>query len=474
MKKLPWIVVLLIGLVVGYFLGGMRSGRVHDVPVADDGKETIYTCSMHPQIRQPNPGLCPICAMDLIPVGGNEGIDPGPRAIAMSPSARVLAGIETSPVRQGLAETKLRLSGTLAYDRSRGRELALLADGQIRVLHANVPGMRISVGEPIAEIYSPDVFSASRELIVAGNNTGLADAARRKLTLLGVDEQEINRIANDGQATDTFTLHSPINGIVASINGLPGGWLMKGDSLIELYDTSIIWGLLDVYEIDMGVVTTGLAVEVSVQAIPGEVFAGSITFVPAEINPMTRSIPVRVDIPNPNGKLKSGMFVRATVNARVADSALLVPATAVLQTGKRAMVYVQSPDDEAVYEGRVVALGPRAGDEYVIVDGLSVGELVVTRGAMRIDSSLQILAKPSMMSMASDGVAMRPQTHCPIAGGRIDRNDYVDYKGMRIYFCCPGCDEDFLKDPERYLSEMRAQGIEPEKSPVEGGGHEHH
>ncbi|HMO50997.1 MAG TPA: efflux RND transporter periplasmic adaptor subunit [Kiritimatiellia bacterium] len=469
-------VVLLVGLIVGYWLGALRSS--HDNQETDAEGAAIaseYTCSMHPQIRQPKPGLCPLCAMDLIPVG-SAGPDAGPRAIALSPAARKLARIETSPVTLGPVEVDVALSGVLAYDTTRGRDVVVLAEGQIRILYANVLGMRVRAGDPLAEVYSPDVFAAARDLVVAGQNRPLADAARRKLLLFGVEEAEIASIAASGQAPETYTVRSPVDGVVVSVSGHQGHWLMRGDDLVEIYDTSVVWALLDVYEQDIGWLAFGQQVNMQVEAFPDDTIEGTVAFIPADVDPMTRTVKIRVDVPNPDNRLKPGMFARGVVSVKKPEPVLSVPATAVLKTGKRAMVYVQSPDDPAVFEGQVIVPGHRAGDRYVVAEGLEEGERVVTRGAMRIDSSMQLLAKPSMMSLPSEGggVAMRPQTLCPIAGGKIDHNDYVDYGGYRIYFCCPGCDEEFLKDPDKHLRRMRAEGIEPERAPVAGGGHDHH
>jgi YHS domain-containing protein len=157
------------------------------------------------------------------------------------------------------------------------------------------------------------------------------------------------------------------------------------------------------------------------------------------------------------------------------NAPLVIPVTAALKTGKRAVVYVEIPDQEKpTYEGREVQLGQRLGDFYIVESGLEEGDRVVTRGAFKLDAELQIRAKPSMMSMPSERLvanshqplAKKNQTLCPIMGGAVNREVFTDYNGMRIYFCCGGCDGTFLEDPEKYLEQMRAEGVEPEK--VEG------
>jgi Cu(I)/Ag(I) efflux system membrane fusion protein len=230
----------------------------------------------------------------------------------------------------------------------------------------------------------------------------------------------------------------------------------------------------------------------------------------------TRTVKVRVIAENADGSLKPGMFVRATVRPKVAaggrvmdprlsgkwispmhpevvkdgpgkcdvcgmdlvraeelgytvakdqEAPLVIPASAPLITGKRAVVYVKVPGTERpTFEGREISLGPRAGDHYTVRSGLKEGELVVVKGNFKIDSALQIEAKPSMMSPAASE-ARKPQTLCPVMGGKINRDVFVDYKGKRIYFCCPGCDGKFREDPEKYLKQMRDKGVEPEDVP---------
>jgi Cu(I)/Ag(I) efflux system membrane fusion protein len=235
-------------------------------------------------------------------------------------------------------------------------------------------------------------------------------------------------------------------------------------------------------------------VEFTTETWPGETFTGTVAFIHPILDETTRTVKVRVNVPNPDSRLKPGMFVRAVVRADIAakkDPPLVIPASAPLLTGTRAVVYVVLNDkDKPTFEGRTVVLGPRAGEWYVVRSGLNEGERVVTRGAFKIDAELQIRAKPSMManletaqpssmlhkteSQSSGGTAsvtisakLKPQTHCPVMGGKINKKIYTDHKGYRIYFCCPGCLEPFLKEPEKFITRMQNDGIELEKVPHE-------
>jgi len=456
---------LAMGAVIGFILrGGNDESARHDTSADAAAESDIrYTCSMHPQINQPGPGQCPLCGMDLIPVDRDGGDSKaGPRSIALSPAARALAGVETEVVIKKSAEHQVRLSGTVAYDETRIHRITMLSEGQVRSLNANYRGKKFVAGESLAEIYSPDVFAASRELVVAGSSGSLSSAAKQKMRLLGVSESQINRIAESGESTDTFAIVSPITGVMTSEPVREGQWLMRGENIAELTDPSILWVELDAYEQDIGMLQTGQSARVFVEALPSRAFAGSVTFVAPDLNEMKRTIRVRVEVANPDELLKPGMFARAEIDVKLDGDLILIPASAPLITGRRAVVYVQSPDDASIFEGREVELGMRAGDAYVVVSGLAEGERIAVKGAMRIDSSLQIQAKPSMMSPANSEISGQ-QTHCPIEHGEVDPNVSVVYQGMRIYFCCPGCDEDFLADPEKYIAEMRAKGIEPER-----------
>lgn len=480
-KKL---IIVALALLIAAFVAGRFSARQASESLAhDEAGVTEWTCSMHPQIRQPNPGKCPICAMDLIPVASDGGADSGPRELTLSPTAQKLAEIETALVERRAVSRELRFVGKVAPDETRIREISLLADGRIEILHANYEGMPVREGDPLAEIYSPDILTAARELVIAKNVPALLQAARRKLILLGMSEQEIERVLKEGAARESFTLYSPTAGVVTALRARERGWVDRGMAVVELTDLSTVWAVLDAYESDIEFVELGQAVELTVEALPGRRFEATVAFVPPVLNDMTRSVKVRLDVPNLDGLLRPGMFVRARLAAplKLAEGEtppLVIPATAPLITGRRAVVYVAVPDKAGTYEGREIELGPRAGDAYVVLSGLHEGEEVVVSGNMKLDSELQLLARPSMMNPEGNGAPTahqhgeQKQTKCPVMGGAINRDVYTDHDGYRIYFCCAGCDGEFHKDPERYLSEMRQAGVTIERTP-EGESHEH-
>ena len=431
----------------------------------------VWTCSMHPQIRQPKPGKCPICAMDLIPVAGDSGSEAGvPRQITLSPSARKRAEVVVAPVERLAVEVEIRMVGKVQFDETRLAYIAPRVAGRIDRLYANFSGMPVKSGDHLADMYSPEMVAAQQELLQAVQSAGgasasatLLNATRERLRLWGLTAEQIAEIERSGQVRDHVTFYSPIGGIVVEKEAREGQYVETGMRLFTVADLTRVWVQLDAYESDLAWLRYAQDVEFQAEAYPGETFKGTIAFIDPILNPMTRTVKVRVIVANADGRLKPEMFVRAVVKAAVAGDGkvlrsdlrgkwispmhpeivkdgpgacdvcgmplvraeelgyvdadetdvvlpLVVPVSAPLVTGKRAMVYVALPKEEGVYEGRDVVLGPRAGDYYLVKEGLKAGERVVVHGAFKLDSSLQIQGKPSMM--APDG-GSAPVEHLP-------------------------------------------------------------
>jgi Cu(I)/Ag(I) efflux system membrane fusion protein len=409
---------------------------------------------MHPQIILPESGDCPICGMDLIPLVADDSNDVGPRAMSMSESSRALAEIATTEVKADFPEALIRLVGKLEYDETREQSLTARFPARIDTLYVNYTGVPVKRGEHLAEVYSPDLLSAQRELQTSyqrAPDSSITMAAREKLRLWGLLPEQIDALLASGKVQDHFELRAPIEGVVVAKEVKEGDYVKTGEPLFRIVDLSQLWLFLDAYESDLSWLRYGQSVEFSVEAYPGETFTGQIAFIEPELNRQTHTVRVRVNVANADGRLKPGMFVRGIVRSRIGanghvfapdfsdkwicpmhpevvkvdegscdlcgmdlvtaeklgyvdlseqEAPLVVPASAVLQTGKRAVVYVAVPDTERpTYEGREVVLGPKAGDVFIVVSGLKAGERVVTRGAFKIDSALQIQAKSSMMSM---------------------------------------------------------------------------
>ncbi len=419
----------LIALAVGLGLGGIlfrscQEDHDHEErPEAPSATASIWTCSMHPQIRQPEPGQCPICGMDLIPVPtGEDQLTARRDRATLSPRARVLAKLATVPVRtRAEATSEVRLLGRLEPDETTSRTVSAWTSGRLDRLHINTTGQRVRAGEVIATIYSPEIFAAQQDLLVAANQAKLMAesreptrataeaalaAARARLELLGVPKKELARMETMTRPEPNVSIYSPFAGTIIERLASEGAYINTGDALYRIADLGRLWAQLDAYESDLPSLALGQRVRLAVDAAPHEELEGKITFIDPVVDESRRTARARVAVQNRKGLLRPGMFVQAIVAATPArdkESPLVVPASAPLFTGKRAVVYVEHEEGERrSYEPRTVRLGPRLGDTYPVVAGLSAGERVVVRGAFLLDADLQIRGGDSMMTLPDD------------------------------------------------------------------------
>jgi Cu(I)/Ag(I) efflux system membrane fusion protein len=422
--RILWILALVAAFSLGMFLnrGGdapTPEGGVNEA-ASEPARETVWTCSMHPQIKLPKEGQCPICFMDLIPLEDNGDGDLGPRTLAMSEGAASLAEIQTVAVRREVAEAAVRLIGKVTYDETRHKVISSWTAGRVDTLFVDFTGTAVSKGQPLASLYSPDLYSGQVELLSAlkarnqllesadQNMIRTAEAtvasARERLRLWGLSPAQIKGVEAAGKASYHLTITSPLGGVVVKKQVSEGMYVGTGTPIYSVADLSKVWVTLEAYESDLAWLRAGQWVDFSVAALPGQMFQGEIIFIDPVLSEKTRTVGVRLNVGNSEGLLKPGMFVNATAWASLSgdetgQKPLVIPASAALITGKRAVVYVrQTGTDRPTFEGREVVLGPRAGNNYVVLAGLEEGELVVTKGNFKIDSALQIQAKPSMMS----------------------------------------------------------------------------
>jgi membrane fusion protein, copper/silver efflux system len=488
------LVAAVLGLLLGRWLGG-TAGHQHDnqVPAADRDEASsltaaneVWTCSMHPQIQQPDPGQCPICGMDLILADtGDASSDSGPRSMTMSESALGLAEIETQRVERSFPQVSVRLVGEIDYDETRVRSLTARFPARIDELFVNYTGVTVSRGEHLAQIYSPELITAQRELLSAHTNSPQSEfvsLAREKLRLWDLLPEQIDAIVERGTVSDSFELRAPIGGVVMTKKISEGDYVSTGQAMFRIADLSELWLHLEAFESDLAKLRFGQEVRFTVESWPGEEFRGRIAFISPEVDARTRTIPIRVNVPNVDGRLKPGMFARGRIEVKLAGDnrvfapdlagkwispmhpeiikdgpggcdicgmdlvpaeslgyvvsetdapPLIVPSSAVLRTGKRAVVYVKKPNtDSPTFEGREVTLGSNVDDAVIVVDGLSEGEEIVTNGAFKIDSSLQIRAKPSMMNPTGGG-PVPGHNHGDTAMNQASANDpHSAHQGM--------------------------------------------
>jgi Cu(I)/Ag(I) efflux system membrane fusion protein len=431
-----------------------------------------WTCAMHPSVKLPSGDMkCPICFMDLTPVyddGGGEGDIP---VLTLSERARYLAEVETSPVERKAVSKTVRLVGKIQPDETHLSVITAWVAGRLDRLFVDYTGMEVRKGDHLVELYSPELYASQQELLqsissfeeirgsqsemVARRSESMIESSKNKLRRLGLTDEQVEEVIESGKPQDRLTIYSPTSGIVTERQGTVGMYVTEGSRIYTIADLSTVWLLLEAYESDVKWLHYGQSVEFQTEAHPGETFEGTLSFISPVLDERTRTITLRVNVPNEGKRLKPGMFARAEIRSLVAaggktiapemegkwicpmhpevvedlygfcpvcempletasslgyvtaagkgDLALVVPETAPLLTGKRAVVYVELEDDERIrYEGRTVELGPNADGYYVVESGLAEGERVVTKGNFKIDSAMQIQAKPSMMNPAEE------------------------------------------------------------------------
>jgi len=421
---------LAVGLLLGWFIFGGSENKTsgeHQHETEEVAGETIWTCSMHPQIRQNEPGDCPICGMDLIPLEDEQNSNIDPMAISMSPTAMQLASIQTAVVGSMVPIKLVRLNGKVQEDERLVYSQSSHIPGRIEKLMVNFTGEFVNKGQTIASIYSPDMVTAQEELFQAQkikeSQPQLFSAAKEKLKNWKLTDNQVEQILQSGTTRETFDVQADVSGYVTKKMVNPGDYIRRGEAIYEIADLSKVWVLFDIYESDMPWIKKGDKVEFTIASFPGETFSGSISFLDPVIDPKTRVAKARVASTNPGLKLKPEMFVSGTVQAQLPNKseAVVVPKTAVMWTGKRSVVYVKSTTDQGVnFKMRKVTLGPALGESYIIEEGLQKGEEIAVNGTFSIDAAAQLAGKPSMMNPAG-GPAMTGHNHggteMPTAGG---------------------------------------------------------
>lgn len=437
-----------IVLVAGIFLGWLffhpsRPGpesanqelEVHEGHDHAQEQTTIWTCSMHPQIRQDKPGKCPICGMDLIPLSNlqSDRDDVHPDEIQMTESAAKLADIQTVIVKKGVPNKELFLQGKVQADERNIAELTARFGGRIEKLYISFTGENVSKGDKLATIYSPELVTAQRELLEAmgyrETRPALYQAARGKLRLWDLTEEQINAIEENSEPQMYFDVLSPISGTVTKRHVALGDYIKEGSELFEVIDLTRVWIMFDAYESDLLWIGIGDRVSYTVQSLPGRSFEGKVIYIDPFIHPITRVAKVRVNKNNPGLSLKPEMFVNGSIESRIAEDAneILIPKSSILWTGKRAVVYVKVPDrEQPSFRYQEIDLGPESGNFYVVSSGIAEGEEIAVNGVFRIDAAAQLAGKPSMMNPRGGRVSMGHDHGSMTTGSGEDHTGHQD------------------------------------------------
>ena len=459
-----------------------------------------YYCPMHPTVIQPEPGSCPICGMPLSKrkIGEKETLPPGVVSrLALGPLRVVQAGIRTSEVTYTPLSESITTVGSVTYDERRLARISSKTKGMSRIekLYVNFNGDSVKAGEPLAELYSPELYQAIRELLLSqrsakerpqaqsalgrsllGSESDMVALAREKLSRWGITGKQVDQILASGKAEYNVPILSPISGIVIRKNVVEGQYVAEGDAMFEIADLSHVWVQAQVYEEQFSAIKLGQTVEARVEAYPGETFRGKVAFIAPALNPQTRTVDVRYDLENADLRLRPGMFATVKLDTPVADTpafrsklaastpkqphakhasltaaeqkicpvttlklgamgdpvsteveggkvwtcceacppklkaepakylarlepapkdeVLTVPESAVIDTGTKKVVYVET--DPGVFEGREVVLGPVSGDVYPVLEGLASGEKVATAGSFLIDAENRLNPKSAV------------------------------------------------------------------------------
>jgi Cu(I)/Ag(I) efflux system membrane fusion protein/cobalt-zinc-cadmium efflux system membrane fusion protein len=372
---------------------------------ATEGKVLqYYTCGMHPWVVLPKPGDCPICHMQLVP------LDPAKFTgeVTINPLMTQDIGVRLAPVVTGPVTREIRTVGTVDYDEKLVGDVNLKISGWISKLYVNITGQPVEKGEPLLELYSPELYSAQEEYLLAYKrletrkaappaqradmdemDSSLLKSARTRLEFFDISQEQIRDLEKTGQVAKTMTLRSPFRGTVVAKNVVEGQKVEAGAQLLRIADLSKVWIMATIYEYQLPYVKVGQQAAISLPYVPGQSFTGTITYVYPYLNQELRQTKARLELANPNLELKPGMFARVEIRETLGADRILVPREAVIDTGQRQIAYVSLGAGR--FEPRVVKVGVEAeGGMVEILKGLKPHEMVVVSGEFLLDSEARL------------------------------------------------------------------------------------
>jgi Cu(I)/Ag(I) efflux system membrane fusion protein len=435
-KYFRYSLLVAAGIFLGYLFFHSRDERDEKKSNTEQitKNTTIWTCSMHPQIRMDHPGKCPICGMDLIPLeqAENEAMDPS--SIRLTKEAAELANVQTSVVSHQEPVKEVRLYGKVQADERNIQSQISQFPGRIEKLLISFTGEIVHTGQPLAIIYSPNLITAQQELLettaMKKSQPEIYEAAREKLRQWKLTDQQIDNIEISGKVSEKFEILSTTEGIVMTRRVNSGDHVNQGTVLFDVADLSDLWIMFDAYESDLPFLNIGDRMNFNVQAFPGMTYSGRISFIDPVINPVTRVAKVRVEVKNKSDNLKPEMFVTGIARTHLDNYSdnFIIPRSAILWTGKRSVVYVkQLSFEDPVFKMREVELGPSLGDSYIVLNGLYEGEEIVTQGTFSVDAAAQLEGKPSMMNTEGGRISSMPGMTMP---GDSRSDDQQSMSGM--------------------------------------------
>jgi Cu(I)/Ag(I) efflux system membrane fusion protein len=409
-------------LVVGLLLGWVLFGNVSNEKIVHNHAETVaksqmWTCSMHPQIMQLEAGDCPICGMDLIPAENSaEGLMAD--QFKLTENAMALANIQTSIVGAGKAEdVTIKLSGKIVENEESNVVQVSYFAGRIEQLNVNSKGEKVRKGQLLATIYSPQLYAAQQELITSlslkESQPALYKAVRNKLKLWKLSESQINQIETTGKIKENFPVYATVSGTVFEKLVVEGETIKQGQLLFKIANLNTVWANFDVYENQIDQFKKGQEVILSTNAHPNKEFKGKVDFIDPILDTKTRTVKLRVVLPNKEEVFKPGMFVEGNIKvfSTGKEALLKVPALAVLWTGERSVVYLKTNSTQAIFEMLEITVGNQIGDYYEVLEGLNIGDEIVTNGTFTVDAAAQLQGKKSMMNKSGGKVMTGNEGH---------------------------------------------------------------
>jgi len=435
-------IAVIIGLLAGWLIFGSNSidtpsskdlsdmSDSHDH--AGESVEQMWTCSMHPQIMKSEPGDCPICGMELIPAESSaEGL--AANEIKMTKNAMALANIQTTTVGSGAAsddEGMISLSGKIAANEENNAVQASYFDGRLEKLNVSYEGQQVSRGQLLATIYAPQLVATQQELITAASlkesQPELYQAVRNKLKNWKLSESQINTIESSGKVRDNYPVYATVSGTVVLVMAAEGDYLKQGQPILKVTNLNSVWAEFDAYESQLSNLKEGQQIKVTTNAYANKEFDATVSFIDPMLNNATRTLTVRATLKNTEGIFKPGMFVTGKLKGETNrnEESLTVPASAVMWTGERSLVYIKTSLNEPVFEMREVRIGNRSGENYTITAGLQNGDQIVTNGTFTVDAAAQLQGKKSMMNQGKEELIEMPMSEMKMKFSESFQKDF--------------------------------------------------
>lgn len=377
----------------GFWLAASLAPHRHVLEKREDAQGKVYwTCAMHPQVRKDGPGNCPICGMALIEKMEASAAMPdyGTTIVQIDPRMAQNLGVRTAPVTRGAFAHGLDATGAVEVDERRIFAAESRAEGWVEQLQVRAVGDPVRKGQSIAGVYSPELFSAQEELLLAARSgdAGLVEASRQRLLLLGMGQAQLDAVLASGRAERRVQVVAPSSGVVTDLNVREGQKVMPGMPIARIADLSRVWITIEVPESLSSWLRQGGKAEARLSALPGRVFEGTVDYVYPGLDTATRTVRARLAFANRDGALKPGMYANVALLGGTQRDTLLVPAEAVIRTGKRTVVMVAEGDGR--FRPAEVTLGAEQEGTIVVLSGLTEGEQVVTSGQFLIDSEASL------------------------------------------------------------------------------------